>query len=51
MGFISCIIWTMILGGIGFAIGSLGGDGWAVFGAILGGFIGMAMYFQSKKQS
>ena len=51
MGFISSIIWAMICGGIGFAIGSLGGGGWAFFGAILGGLIGIAMYLQSKKQA
>lgn len=51
MGFISFIIWAMVFGGIGFAIGSFGGGGWAFFGAILGGFIGIAMYFESKKQA
>lgn len=36
------LIAAMIAGGIGFAIGSMGGTGWAIFGAILGGLIGIA---------
>ena len=32
----------LIGGGIGFAIGPAAGSGWAIFGAILGGLIGIA---------
>lgn len=36
------LIAAMIAGGIGFAIGNMIGAGWAIFGAILGGLIGIA---------
>lgn len=37
------LICTLACGGIGYAIGSwLGGSGWAIFGSILGGLIGLA---------
>lgn len=40
---LAAIICLMVCGGIGFGLGSwLGGDGWAIFGAILGGVIGLA---------
>lgn len=40
---ISGIIGMMILGGVGFAIGSSVSEGWAIFGAILGGLIGIGI--------
>lgn len=40
----------LIGGGVGFAIGNAGGSGWAIFGAILGGLVGIAAVVESKKK-
>ncbi len=36
------VIAMVVAGGIGFAIGNFAGFGWGVFGAILGGLIGIS---------
>ena len=41
---------AMITGAIGFALGSIGGGGWAIFGALLGGLIGVAGYLEQRKK-
>lgn len=40
----------LIGGGVGFAIGTVGGTGWAIFGAILGGLIGVAAVTEHNKK-
>lgn len=42
------LIITMAGGGIGFAAGSIGGIGWAIFGAIFG--VLLALYFYSNRR-
>ena len=32
----------LIFGGVGYWLGHFGGDGWAIFGSVLGGLIGLA---------
>lgn len=36
------LIAAMVMGGIGFALGNLASGGWSIFGAILGGLVGLA---------
>ena len=50
MGLIGAI--AMIAGGgVGFAIGDMAGSGWAIFGAILGGLVGIAAAIEGKKKA
>lgn len=45
------LILMMVVGGIGFAIGNLAGFGWGIFGAVLGGLIGLSGTAQNKSKS
>lgn len=42
------LIAAMILGAIGFVIGGFAGEGWAIYGAILGALIAAGAVFQNK---
>lgn len=44
------VIAMLVGGAIGFAIGSMAGGGWAVFGALLGGLVGVAILLESRKK-
>lgn len=43
------VIIMMITGGVGFAVGSVFETGWAVFGAILGGLLGIYGSYRNRR--
>lgn len=45
------LIAMLIVGGIGFAIGGMAGQGWAVFGAILGGLMGISTIVSDRRSN
>jgi len=45
------LITVLILGGLGVALGSIASDGWAIYGGLIGGLIGISiMVNRSKSQ-
>lgn len=45
------VIALLVGGGLGFAAGSVAGMGWAFFGALLGGLVGVAVFMEARKKN
>lgn len=48
---IGYILAGLIGGGVGFGIGGLAGDGWSIFGAVIGFLASIYLTIEAKKQN